>query len=1261
MNKDSEVMSMLKDMSTTEKIEYESNPVTLSRIQEKRALKEEIKEKDAQAKRAVLEAKKMERKQKYEASQKSKSIRKSLRGRADSTLKELQEIKIERRAKEATDIIKYNAVFADGICQVDEHKRSVMLHISDISYRDIPESSQEIVHEEISRIYDSASDDIIIQRLIVNTPSPDSEETTESSDRNFYNVSRLVTKVDIEDALEYNRIINEKMREGVSNIERGLYFILTIRTDDLSQATHKLADIRSTVQEKLSALKSRVRVLSGEERLKVFHSLLRPFRTFNFSYERSITESASSTTKDYISPYAFIWNPDGADDIFKVDDVYGRVLALKIPDGELNDRVYADIASLPIPLAISDFAYPIDRAESVLEHKKHLASIDSEIIKGEKKAFKHGHNYYPGTETTRTKDALEEGLRQIQDAGQRMFGWCGYVYTYAKTAEELNNQTHQIIAAAKQNSIEAEPLALRQHLALNSVLPIGQNLLPISRVLTTAQVAMPSLFVAAELFHKNGVWGGQNRVTNNLVLIDTNNRDYFPSGMIFICGPTGTGKSMTTKNFVRGLTLVDPTAQVIYFDRKSEYRALVEHVGGTVIKPAISAKVYFNPLELSDVKVQRGGSLEEQIGFKADAIIAQAAASAEAGGRILSEEERSILSRCVENIYAPQRRHFAKHGTLEGSTSPLLQDLYNELGKQKEQAAKSLQLRYERFVTGNFNFFNNPSNADWSARQICIDLSATPTDATIFSMIATCEAIRNLMYYNASQGIKTIVVLEELQALTEFPSVLEYFSRLINEGRQFGLKIVGITQIPDAILAHEKARNLILNSDCIILLKQSMESRLMWEKYLGLGKEELLSIGDGTKRGDGLIVAAGLGVRVPFKGEFPETSYLYDLFQTEPENEQYKFKSAEEIAEEIASKDKEIAENDFSAAVVTQEVTNVDATTQVPTVEATDNEVPCILCKKPLASEAKFCHLCGANQEMLTKAQDASQEPVAGVKPEATIPSSESTPEAVAASQASSLPAEVQTATTEVTEEPMVAEETADKPKGLFGKLFYPSKPKTELAEAPAEVPVAEVTAQAAHVEAVEEVPSAETAKAPVVPELNTTTSPTEVIAEAGNEAVETSSVQVIPIPESAPAPAETPSIKECKNCKVELAVDSPFCPQCGTSQNEAPSALVEVVEAPSEIAETPASFGETTKSALPSKEETLALIESQGSAAVETSQVQVVPTPETAPASVVEPTPVAPESLPKPNQEIAENLAEETSGLAALQEAGIPLPKGLI
>lgn len=150
----------------------------------------------------------------------------------------------------------------------------------------------------------------------------------------------------------------------------------------------------------------------------------------------------------------------------------------------------------------------------------------------------------------------------------------------------------------------------------------------------------------------------------------------------------------------------------------------------------------------------------------------------------------------------------------------------------------------------------------------------------VFALINICEAVRNQMYVNFEQGKRTWLYIEEIQSLFRYPTVLNYFSRFANEGRKFGLLLTGITQSAVAMLENEAARNIVLNADFIMLLKQSPLDRREWVDLLNLSIQEEECIDDSVKPGDGLLIAGA--AHVPINGQFPKGNELYELFSTNP-------------------------------------------------------------------------------------------------------------------------------------------------------------------------------------------------------------------------------------------------------------------------------------------------------------------------------------------------------------------------------------------
>jgi type IV secretory pathway VirB4 component len=431
--------------------------------------------------------------------------------------------------------------------------------------------------------------------------------------------------------------------------------------------------------------------------------------------------------------------------------------------------------------------------------------------------------------------------------------------------EELQDQVLQIVRTARRCSIEVEELKYRQREGLNSILSLGHNHVEISRDFTTEQAAIFVPFTTQEVNDKGGNYVGQNKVSNNLVF---NDREKHASPMGFIAGKPGSGKSFAVKTEIQQTILNKPNDQIFIVDRAGEYTHLTRANGGVVLDFAVDSDTCLNVFDLSDVEHM---TRKSQIAFKEAAILAQAAASASESGEGLPERDRSLIQRVVEIVYQQADRR--------GGT-PILEDFWRTMKEQPEPEAQDIALRYERLVTGSMDFFNNQSNIDLSARVIDINLKDLPDSLLVPGLIFVCEAIRNKMYANFERGIKTWLYMEEAQSFFDYPTVLSYFQRFTAEGRKFNLIFTGITQNSVSMLENENAKNIVLNADYLLLLKQSSEDRRAWSNILGLSALEESYIGDGVKPGEGLMCSGA--ARVPIMGNFPKGNILYDIFNTDP-------------------------------------------------------------------------------------------------------------------------------------------------------------------------------------------------------------------------------------------------------------------------------------------------------------------------------------------------------------------------------------------
>ena len=292
----------------------------------------------------------------------------------------------ERRAsKDVASYIGYDAIYTDGIAQVEEGLFSQTIEFSDVSYQSARKETQESIFTVLSGLYNYFGADTSVELTIANTPIPHDE----IGNKRFFEHSLEKTRPIVD---EYNRILNDKMREGVSNLERHRYITYMVGADDVDEAVPKLARIRADVSTTLSRIRCNSSVLDGMERLCVIDSIIRPSKRFEFNWDK-MSQYRGLRTKDLIAPNVLDFAPEGRCDAFCSDGVYGQVLAIRDFGSMLEDSYLASIIDLPIPLVVSLHLQPIAQSDALAMVKRQLDWMDKEIIDEQMAAVKKGYDY----------------------------------------------------------------------------------------------------------------------------------------------------------------------------------------------------------------------------------------------------------------------------------------------------------------------------------------------------------------------------------------------------------------------------------------------------------------------------------------------------------------------------------------------------------------------------------------------------------------------------------------------------------------------------------------------------------------------------------------------------------------------------------------------------------------------------------------------------------------------------------------------------
>lgn len=498
------------------------------------------------------------------------------------------------RSSEMAAYVGYDAMYRDGIAQVMPGMFSQTVEFSDISYQSARKEARETAFTVMSSLFNYFPADSHVQLQVVNAPIP----ADEVGRKVFFEPGERATAGLAE---EYNRILNDKMREGVSNLVRHRYLTYAVGADDVDAAVPKLARIRGDVEQTLARIRCSSRALDGAERLELLQGQLRPGSRFEFSWDK-LSPTSGARTKDFVMPSVLDFKPEGRSDCFRSDGRYGAVLAVRSFGSVIEETYLASIIDLPLPLNVTLHVQPIAQSEALALVKRQIDWMDKEIIDEQMSAVKKGYDYQILPPELRfSKEEAEELLDFLRNKSERLFVYTGLVYTWADSLEELDRRVQQVTSVAQGCTIGLEPLHFRQRQALNSVLPLGDNHVTLSRYLTTGQVAMQMPFASQSLDEAGGGYYGQSKESGNLVLCD---RKRLASPMGFVCGKPGSGKSFSVKREITNTVLAHPEDEVVIFDPAGEYGNLVGALGGANVELAPGCSAVLNPLDTADIALR---------------------------------------------------------------------------------------------------------------------------------------------------------------------------------------------------------------------------------------------------------------------------------------------------------------------------------------------------------------------------------------------------------------------------------------------------------------------------------------------------------------------------------------------------------------------------------------------------------------------------------------------------------------------------------
>ena len=725
----------------------------------------------------------------------------------------IRQAKGDGKAHTAQQTIPYIQMYPDGICKVTGRKYSKTVAFEDINYQLAQADDKTAIFENWCDFLNYFDASVSVQLSFINqgTQRGEAEKAVNiPAQEDAFNSIRT----------EYRDMLKNQLAKGNNGLVKAKYITFAIEADSLGAAKSRLARIETDVLNNFKLLGVSARPMTGYERLKMLHGIFHP-EGGQFAFDFSWLAPSGLSTKDFIAPSSFRF---GEGRYFRMGRKIGAVSFLEILAPELNDRILSDILDLETGVIVNLHIHSIDQTEAIKTIKRKITDLDKMKIEEQKKAVRSGYDM----------DIIPSDLA-----------------TFGCALTRLDYQ---------------------QEAGLMSSVPLGENLIPIQRGLTTSSTAIFIPFITQELFQTGAaLYYGLNALSNNMILCDRKQLKN-PNGLIL--GTPGSGKSFAAKREMTNAFLITDD-DIIICDPEAEYFSLVQRLDGQVIRLSPTGKgidgkpQYVNPMDIN----LNYSEDDSPLALKSDFILSLC--ELVIGGKEgLQPVDKTVIDRAVRNVYRP----FLADPDPE--KMPILGDLYNELLKQPEPEAARIAAALELYVSGSLNVFNHRTNVELSNRLVCFDIKQLGKQLKKLGMLIVQDQVWNRVTVNRAERKSTRYFMDEFHLLLKEEQTAAYSVEIWKRFRKWGGIPTAITQNVKDLLASREVENIFENSDFVLMLNQAAGDRAILAKQLNISPQQMKYVTH-TEAGEGLIFYGN--VVLPFVDRFPKDTELYRVMTTKPE------------------------------------------------------------------------------------------------------------------------------------------------------------------------------------------------------------------------------------------------------------------------------------------------------------------------------------------------------------------------------------------
>ena len=661
-------------------------------------------------------------------------------------------------------------------------------------------------------------------------------------------------------------MLTDKVTDASNSVVQERYITLSVHKKNIEEARTFFDRVTNDITSRLSHLDSHSEELDAVERLRVLHDFYRVGEETEFRFDLRESIKKGCSFKDTICPDSMEFKKDH----FVMGNKYGRVLFLKEYASYIKDSMINELTELNRTMMLSIDVIPVPTDEAVREMQNRLLGVETNVTNWQRR--QNSNNNFSAVvpyDLEQQRKETREMLDDLTTRDQRMMFAVVTLVHLADSKEELDSDTETLQSIARKHLCQLNTLNWQQADGLVTALPLGLRRIDALRTLTTEALAVLMPFKAQEIRHRGGIYYGQNAISKNLILA---NRWELLNANGFVLGVSGSGKSFTAKREILSLALatgegISSGDDIIVIDPESEYRPLIEGLGGEVVEVSATSPNHINAMDME----QGYGDGENPVVLKSEFLLSLCEQLIGSGK--LSAKEKSIIDRCTAQVY----RDYIKSGYQ--AQVPTLQDFHAELMRQPEPEARDVALAIELFTEGSLNTFAKPTNVNTNSRILCYDIRDLGRQLLPVGMLVVLDSIFNRIIRNRQLGKNTWIYIDEIYLLFQHEYSANFLFTLWKRVRKYGACCTGITQNVDDLLQSHTARTMLANSEFLVMLNQAATDRAELARLLNISDNQLSYITN-VDSGRGLI-KCGSAI-VPFVDNFPRHTRLYQLMTTKP-------------------------------------------------------------------------------------------------------------------------------------------------------------------------------------------------------------------------------------------------------------------------------------------------------------------------------------------------------------------------------------------